>query len=45
LWVALSCLVYVPTADVGRLTALVAALGFVSFCLGLWCWTRRTQPA
>ncbi len=35
LWAALSALVWVPTSQGGMLTAVVALLGFVSFCVGL----------
>jgi transcriptional regulator with XRE-family HTH domain len=40
LWVALSSLLYVPTADIGLLASGVAAAGFASFAVGLWCLAR-----
>ncbi len=40
LWVALACLVHVPTAGPGLTTAAVAALGFASFVIGLYCLQR-----
>jgi transcriptional regulator with XRE-family HTH domain len=43
IWVALACLVYVPTAPVGSNATIVAALGFTSLVVGLWCWNRRER--
>lgn len=36
LWVALSALVWTGNSEGGALAAVVAALGFASFCVGLW---------
>ena len=41
LWVALACLVHVPSAGPGLTSAAVSVLGFACFALGLYCIDRR----
>jgi transcriptional regulator with XRE-family HTH domain len=41
LWVALACLVHVPTAGQGLTSAAISVLGFACFALGLYCIDRR----